>query len=174
MDQGQSVEDIEACAREGRRPRDEGPYQIRLGDALMRFQTLIAPSPTLTGRELLDLAGRKPVDDFVLFVVQTDGLLEEIRLDETVDLRAGVEKLLAFDSDRILRFMLDGREFNWGGVFISGATLLSLARLDPATHGVWLQGADAPSRPIGPTELVDLARPGVEHFVTGPLGQAPG
>lgn len=170
MSETQEIEDIEACARAGRTPRAAGPYRVSIGDALLNFQPVTVAESVLTGRSLLDLAALQPAEEYALFAVMTDGLLEEIRLDETIDLRAGVERFLAFKSDRIFRFLLDGREYHWGGDFISGATLLSLAKVDAQTHGLWLKGADGSERAIGSKQLVDLGQPGVEVFATRRLG----
>jgi hypothetical protein len=166
---GVDAEDLEACAREGRRPRESGPYRVQIGDSLFRFRAVTAVDAAHTGRSLLELAALAPAEQHVLFAVLTDGLLEEIRLEETLDLRDGVEKLLAFRSDRIFRFLIDGHDFQWGGPFISGATVLKLAKADSDTNGVWLQDADGGDRNVGPTELVDLSQPGVETFITRPL-----
>ena len=163
------LEDIEACAREGRRPRDDGPYRVLVGDGLFRFQPFVAEQAAHTGRTLLELTSLQPVEQHILFAVLVDGLLEEIRLEETIDLRDRVEKLLAFRSDRIFRFLIDGRDYHWGGPFISGATVLKLAKADSETHAVWFQGSDGGERKIGSAELIDLSEPGAEIFVTRPL-----
>jgi hypothetical protein len=168
--QDHNVEDIEACARAGRTPRAAGPYRISIGDALLSFQSVTVADSVLAGRSLLDSAALRPAEEYALFAAMTDGLLEEIRLEETIDLRAGVERFLAFKSDRIFRFMLDGREFQWGGDFISGATLLNLAKADVETHGLWLKGPDGSERAVGLKQLVDLGQPGVEVFATRRLG----
>lgn len=166
---GGDVEDIEACVRDGRRPRENGPYRVQIGDALFRFRALTADDAAHTGRSLLELAALVPVEQYALFAVLADGLLEEIRLEEALDLREGVEKLLAFKSDRIFRLLVNGHDYQWGGPFISGATVLKLAKADGDTHGVWLQDADGGERRIGPAELIDLSQPGVEIFVARPL-----
>lgn len=166
------MEDIEACARAGRRPRDSGPYRIQVGDAFSRFQAVVADHAAHTGRSLLELADLHPVEDHVLFAVLVDGLLEEIRLDESIDLRDRVEKFLAFKSDRIFRLLVDDREYHWGGVFINGATVLKLSKADPDTHGVWLLHPDDGERQVRAAELIDLGQPGVETFVTRPLAAA--
>lgn len=163
------VEDIEACARGGRRPRDEGPYRVLIGDALFRFRPVVAQDATHTGRSLLELSALQPVEQHVLFAVLVDGLLEEIRLEEGIDLRDRVEKFLAFRSDRIFRFLIDGRDYHWGGPFISGATVLKLAKADGDTHGAWLLDPNGGERQVGGGELVDLNAPGAEIFVTRPL-----
>ena len=166
------VEDIDACAREGRRPREIGPYRIQVGDALSRYQAVVCDDATHTGRSLLELAGLSPVEEHVLFAVLVDGLLEEIRLEESIDLRDRVEKFLAFKSDRIFRLLIDGRDYHWGGAFISGATVLKLSKADQDTHGVWLQNPDGAERQIRAGELVDLGQPGVEVFVTRAVASA--
>ncbi len=168
--QEHDIEDIQACALEGRAPRAFGPYRIQIGDALLNFSPITVAETVLTGRSLLDLAALRPVEDHVLFAVMSDGLLEEIRLEESIDLRMGVERLMAFKSDRIYRFLLDGREFHWGGRFLSGATVLNLAKVDSKSHGLWLKGDEGVERAIGLKELVDLDPPGVETFVTRRLG----
>jgi hypothetical protein len=171
---GKDVEDIEACAREGRRPRDAGPYRVMVGDALFRFHPAVLENAVNTGLDLCAAAALEPPHQHVVFAVQTDGLLEEIRMEERFDLREGIEKFLAFRSDRIFRFLINGSDYEWGGVFITGATILGLAKADPATTGVWLKGSDGGAqRKIGPSELYDLSEPGLEEFVTGPLDSPP-
>ncbi len=167
--QNSEIEDIEACAREGRRPRDTGPYRVRVGDPLFRYQEIIVADPIPTGRTLRELAEFQPPEQFVCFAVLASGLLEEVRVDETIDLRNGVEKFLAFKSDRIFRFTINGAEYQWGGTFITGATVLKLANLAAESHGVWLKQADGTERAIQNTELVDLAGTALEMFVTRPL-----
>jgi hypothetical protein len=114
------------------------------------------------------LANARPADEHIVFQMLTNGLLEELRPDETTDLRtAGVEKFLVFKNDRSFRMELDGRVFEWGGTFISGLTLKKLAQVDPTEYGVWLEVRGSEDRPIGNTDLVDLSAQGIERFFTG-------
>jgi hypothetical protein len=162
------AEDLETCAKEGRKPQAAGPYRILIGNELLDFAPYLIDDPIVTGRQLLDLAKCRPADEHIIFQLLHDGLLEEIRLEETTDLRErGIEKFLAFRSDRSFRFLLDGRQFEWGGVHITGLTLKKLAEVDPATHGVWLVVRGGDDKKIGNDELVDLSQPGVEKFFTG-------
>jgi hypothetical protein len=140
-----------------------------VGDALLRFRPLVTDTAVHTGRSLRELAALSPPEAHVIFAVLTNGLLEEIRLEESIDLREGIEKLLAFNNDRIFRFTLNGSDLQWGGAFITGATLLGLAKVDPAAQAAWLEDPDGSRRRIEASQLVDLSQPGVEAFVTEPL-----
>lgn len=161
-------EDLAACAHEGRRPRDHGPYLLEIGDDRLHYRPVVIADPVPTGRQLLDTAGAHPASEYLVFQVLRSGLLEELRPDETTDLRErGIEKFLVFRSDRSFRFELDGRWFEWGGTVISGLTLKTFAGVDPATYGVWLEVRGAEDRPIDDAEFVDLSTPGVERFFTG-------
>lgn len=170
-DLNDDVEDIEVCAREGRRPRDAGPYRVSVGDALSRYRQVIVQEACLSGRALRELAALHPPEDHVFFAVLAGGSLEEIRLEEMIDLREGIEKFVAFESDRLFRFTINGSEYQWGGPFITGATVLKLANVDAGSHSVLLRGPDGSERPVGSNSLIDLAAPGVEQFRIVPIAR---
>ena len=143
-------------------------YSIEFGNEKLEYREAVIADPVPTGRQLLELSGSRPIEEYILMQVIPDGMLEELRPDETTDLRnRGVEKFLVFRSDRSFRFELDGRVFEWGATLISGMTLKKLAGVDPATYGVWLEVRGAEDRPIAHDEFVDLSAPGVERFFTG-------
>ena len=143
-------------------------YQMQIGNEKLEFHPAVIDDPVPTGLQILEAAGARPADEHLVFQVLKNGLLEELRPDETTDLREkGVEKFLVFRSDRSFRFDLDGRIFEWGATLISGMTLKNLANVDPATYGVWLEVRGAEDRPIGDPEMVDLSAVGVERFFTG-------
>lgn len=164
----ESAEDIQKALTAGRTVRDHGPYRIQIGNERLEFRHVIIEDPVPTGLQILELAGARPANEHLVFLVLKNGLLEELRPDEMADLRTkGVERFLVFRSDRSFRFELDGRIFEWGGTLISGLTLKHLAGVDPATYGVWLEVRGTDDRPIADTELVDLSAAGVERFFTG-------
>src|SRR3546814_11568014 len=71
--------------------------------------------PLVKGRDLLEIAGRIPVDEHLLFYRQPDGLLEDINLAEEIDLRAsGKEEFSSVKADRLFFLVVDGRRFPWG------------------------------------------------------------
>ncbi len=162
------IEDIQESVRTGRAVRPHGPYRVQIGNEKLEFRPAVIDDPVPTGLQILEVAGAHPADEHSVFQVLKNGLLEELRPDETTDLRAkGVEKFLVFRSDRSFRFELDGRIFEWGATLISGITLKKLAGVDPASYGVWLEVRGAEDRPIGDTEMIDLSAVGVERFFTG-------
>lgn len=162
------VEDVQQALVAGRGLRGHGPYGVLIGNDQLEFMPTVIADPMPTGLQILQAVGVHEPLEHLVFQVLLTGLLEELRPDETVDLRnVGVEKFLVFRNDRSFRLGLDDQVFEWGGIRISGLTLKKLARVDAATHDVWLEvrggGAD---RQIGDAELVDLSEAGVERFYT--------
>jgi hypothetical protein len=162
------IEDVQDAARDSRAVRDHGPYRIAIGNNKLDYHKVVIDDPVPTGLQILELAKARPADEHIVFQMLANGLLEELRPDETTDLRtAGVEKFLVFNSDRSFRLELDGRVFEWGGTLISGLTLKKLAQVNPAEYGVWLEVRGSEDRAIGDTDLVDLSAQGIERFFTG-------
>ena len=125
--------------------------------------------PKPLGRQLLDKAGKRPVEEHVIFMFLDNGLMEDINLDELVDLRKpGIEKFITFKTDRIFRFLLDGHSFEWGANLITGLTLKKLAGVDPDKYNVWLESrGQGEDQPIDNHQAVDLSEDGLERFFTG-------
>ena len=163
------AEDLLEAVSKGKPVRDHGPYRVLFGNADLEYLSAMIDDPVPTGSQLLEAAGMRPVLEHQVFQYLRNGLLEQLRQDETTDLRtSGVEKFLVFRSDASYRIVLDDREFEWGIKFISGLTLKKLAGVDPATYGVWQEvRGGVEDRAIGDTELIDLSKPGVERFFTG-------
>ena len=162
----EGVEDVEAAVASGRPLRDHGPYGIKVGDENLDFRPLVIPEAQPTGKQILEVAGKHPVIEYVLFRMLADGLLEEVGQTEHTDLRThGVEKFLAFRSSTIYRFELDGKAVEWGVALISGRTLKRLAEVDVVTNDVF-QLERHEERLIDDRDLVDLSKRGLERFVT--------
>lgn len=161
------VEDIYAAVAAGRPVREHGPFGILIGDQSMQFVPQVVDDPMVTGNQILAAANARPASDFLVFQVLHDGALEVVRPEEAMDLRsAGVEKFLVFRSDRSYRFFLDERAFDWGASHISGGTIKRLAGVPTDTTEVWLDAAGGNDRVIENKEIVDLAQPGAERFIT--------
>jgi hypothetical protein len=142
-------------------------FQILIGDAELNFRQIEIPDPIVTGRQILEAAGARPVDEHLAIAILQDGALETLRKEELFDLRAkGAEKVLVFRTDRSYRFKVDDREREYGTNVVSGRTLKILAGVDPATHDVYQEIRGGEDLLIRNADLVDLAKPGVEKFFT--------
>jgi hypothetical protein len=162
--------DVEESVRRGGQPRPGARYRIQVGNDKLEYQPFVIADPVPTGRQVLEVAGLLPAAEHILLAVLTDGMLEEVRLDETVDIfPRGVERFIAFKSDRTFRFILDDRRFEWGAAHILGRVLLVLSVLDPDKHGVWLERQGEPDLFIKDEDCVPLGGKEIERFRTGPV-----
>lgn len=167
MSTQQEVEDVLSCVQAGRTPRPHGPYQIHIGDALLKFRTARIEDPVPTGRQVLQAIGARPVTEHMVFQVLRGWELRELHLDETTDLRSGrVERFLVFEGAESFRFELDDRVLEWGALGITGLVLKLLAGVDPETHDVWLSERGKGDRKITDNETVKLDGRGLERFFT--------
>lgn len=147
---------------------DNGTFHISVGDAELNFRPVQIDDPVPTGRQILEAAGVRIPEEHLVFQLLRDGELEELRQDETTDLRGGrAERFLIFPGAKSFRIELDGQVLEWGACAISGRVLKTIAKVDPKTYGVWLEVRGAEDRPIGDTELVRLDGKGLERFFTG-------
>ncbi len=109
----------------------------------------------------------RPVEEFSLFAILPDGSFEDLRLDETFDIRGrGAERFVHFHGDRSFRFFVDGRQIEWAKPTITGRILKALAGVDPATYDVYLDVRGDQPRQIANEEAVRHDAPGVERFDT--------
>lgn len=154
--------------REGRPLRPARAYRIRFAQGDLNFHDLDVVDPIPLGRQILSAAGCDPARDFSLFAILPSGDFEDVRLDESFDLRAhGAERFVAFETDRNYKLTLDDRQLEWGKPAIGGAALykLSGAGKDDA---IFLEVRGGEDRLIEPDDIIDLTKPGVEHFIKAP------
>jgi Multiubiquitin len=108
-------------------------FELRLDN-----RTYDIADPVLTGQQLLDLANKRPSDQYLVYQLLQNGQFEGIRLDELVDLRTpGIEKFMILESDRAFFLTLDGRKIEWPASILSGRKLKELAGVDPDSHEIW-------------------------------------
>jgi hypothetical protein len=121
--------------------------------------------PVPTARQMLDKADFRPADDCVLIQVLAHGTVG-IGLDQMVDLRQpGIEVFWAFKTDRVYRFTVDERGFEWGSSKIKEPLLRMIAHVKPDEVLV-LERKDQPDLILGSDDEVNFAEPGTEHLRT--------
>ncbi|GLS33068.1 Multiubiquitin [Mesorhizobium albiziae] len=130
------------------------------------FKSIQLSDPVPLGRQLLTAGSQVPAEAFSLFAILPDGAFEDVRLDETFDLRAkGTERFIAFSGDRIFRLYANGREVKWGPETVSEAVLRFLTGADE-DEAVFLEVRGGTDRLIKEGEQIDLTEAGVERFIT--------
>lgn len=88
--------DLEEYANLGKRPPLAKGYRIKING-----ERYVVHDPTLTGREVLTLAGLLPAKDHSLWVKLKGERPRKVGLDDKVDLRdPGVEKFKALPRDQ--------------------------------------------------------------------------
>jgi hypothetical protein len=146
-----------------------GPFVIQFANGDLTFRPVEMADPVPTGRQILLNAVGRTAESWSLFVILPDGDFEDVRLDETIDVRPrGEERFIGFETDREFKLEVDGRDLEWGKPLISGRILYGLAEADPREQDLYLQARGAENRLIRPADVVDLAEPGIERFVLAP------
>lgn len=131
--------------------------------ATVNGQKLGFTDATPSARDILNAADYVPADDCILIQIFSHGT-KAIGLDETVDLREfGIEAFWAFKSDRVYRFTVDERGFDWGDATIKEPMLRSMAHVKD-DEIIVLQRKDQPGKELGPEDEVRLSDPGTEHM----------
>lgn len=91
-----AVIDLEEYARSGRRPPKAKKYRIRIDK--VRYEVSV---PSMTGRQLLELAGKTPAERFMLSQKLHGGQVKPVGLDEVADFTApGVERFMTLAKDQ--------------------------------------------------------------------------
>lgn len=90
------VVDIEEYSKSGKPVPEAKKYVIRIDKT--KYEVT---NPTITGRELLNLAGKRPVERFAVHEKRKGGGTERIALDQAVDLRQpGLERFVTLPLDQ--------------------------------------------------------------------------
>ncbi len=159
-------DDLGEALLEGRALRPARGYRFRFALNDLNFRDLVVTDPVPLGRQILAAAALDTNDGYSLFAILPSGDFDDVRLDEPFDLRErGAERFLAFLTDREFKLTLNDHQLEWGKPAISGAALYTLA--DVGEHeAVFLEVRGGEDQLIEPADLIDLAAPGIERFIT--------
>ncbi|MCM0018747.1 MAG: multiubiquitin domain-containing protein [Tagaea sp.] len=145
--------------------RGQDRHRIEVADAGLNFRSVSIADFTPTGAQLAAAAGFKPAQQATVLQVLANGELEDIRPDETADLRHAEGRFVIVESDRSYRLTIDGERFDWPCRVVSGGVLRKLGQV-PSDKAIFLEESETADRAIGPHDLVNLDAAGVESFVT--------
>jgi hypothetical protein len=143
----------------------EADVRQRAAEAVINDTTYTFKDPVPDVRQMLNTAEFTPADECVLIQVFAHGA-RALGLDETVDLRqAGIENFWAFHSDRVFRFTLDERGFEWGEAKISEPRLRQIGHVGDVSVIV-LERDEEPDLVLKVNDFVTLGHEGTEHLRT--------
>lgn len=145
-------------------PSDNKPHRGSF-TATINGKVIDFADPAPSVRQLLNAVDYVPADDCILIQGLPHGT-RAVGLDETVDLREGKDGkdiFWAFKSDRVYRFTVDERGFDWGGATIKEPLLRAIAHVKEDELLV-LERRDKPDQDLNVESVVDFAEPGTEHL----------
>lgn len=96
MDKEKNIIDIEAYFKEGKTPEKGQSYRIRVDK-----DNYVVESESLSGREILKLAGKTPIENYALRQKLKGGVVEKIAYDQIVDFTTpGIERFITIPLDQ--------------------------------------------------------------------------
>lgn len=162
----------EPSAGNGQNPLEDAGtatrHTIEAADQTLTYRPVNIGDLTPTGTQLAIAAGFKAASGVSVLQVLANGDLEDIRPDETVDLRRGDGRFVIVESDRAYRLTIDEQRFDWPCRVVSGGLLRKLGQVS-ADKAIFFERQDQPDRVVGDHDLVDLDAAGVESFVSRKL-----
>lgn len=141
-------------------------FPVFIADEGLNFKKHVFDDPKVLGRRLIEAADGHPVDEHVAIAILPNGDFEDIRLDESYDLRGrGAEKVLVARTDRVFKFKIDDKDLEWPRACISGFVLRKLADL-PENYNLWQEIPGQQDRKIADSDVINLDAKGVERFIS--------
>lgn len=139
-------------------------YEIRLQEGEGSDQNNFLVDPMPIGRQVLELFGHTPSEEYILLNLQPDGDLIDVGLSEVIDLRAnGTERFFAFRSERTFNVLINSRRYPWGNSHIKSETLRFLGKV-PDGDELVLERRGKPDLVLDATSVIDLSEAGLERI----------
>ncbi|MFV5640321.1 multiubiquitin domain-containing protein [Acinetobacter oleivorans] len=162
----ENFDDVGEAIRENRPLRTAQLFRIQVAVDNVDFQQVYISDPMPTGRQILTAIGLDDREEVTLYAILPNGDFEDIRLNETYDLRGReIERFIIFKTDREFKLTLDGRELKWGQPTIEAHSLYVLSGIGP-DQAIFFEVRGGTDRLLEADEILDLTNSGVEHFIT--------
>lgn len=142
-----------------------GNQAIQVADLSLVFRESQVSTATPTGAQIAQAAGFASDQEATVLAVLADGELEDVRPTEMVNLASTSRQFVVVLSDRLYKFAINGTIYEWPARIISGGQLRKLGHV-PDDMVLYQALPDGVERALGPHDLVDLDRPGIEQFIT--------
>lgn len=137
---------------------------IEVADQNLQFDQVLIADATASDTQIAQAAGFSSTQQATVLHFLPDGEMEEIRPNQRVDL-GKAHQFVVVETDRLYILTINSERFEWPSRMISGAVIRRLGKVAPEDE-LLLDRVDQADRPIGPRDLVDLGRGGIEAFVS--------
>ena len=144
--------------------RGKPTHAAEVADESLVFRKVTLETATPTGTQLSSAAGVGEAEQAAVLRLLASGEMEDIAPGQVVDLVGGENRFVIAVSDRVYWLTIDGVRFDWPSKVISGGQIRKLGKVT-AEKDIYLERPGEGAR-IGPNDLVNLDRPGVEAFVS--------
>lgn len=141
-------------------------YDIVIGDEAFQFGSYSITDRKVTGAQVAGLAGKHPVEEFVVLALLTSREMRLLGPEELIDVTSAAQFFVIRGAD-LHRFFVDGLAMLWPLEKLTGEHIRLLASV-PDENQLLLERTDSPDQEIGDEEKVRIADPGVERFKTRP------
>jgi Multiubiquitin len=143
-------------------------YMAQIGDENFAFQSVRFDDRNVTGAQIAEAVGARPVHDFVVLQQVKSFELETLRPNETADLDKAA-RFFVIKGDHTERFVVDGLSMEWPRDVVTGLTIKRLVGQDHDDVELLLEREDKADKVIEDDDEVRLGEPGVEIFKTRKL-----
>jgi len=136
---------------------------LHIADDNLSYRDIHIEHPNPTGAEILT-AAEIPDKQAILLQILPSGDMESIRPEEAPNLAASCNFIVG-QSDRSFLFTVDDSRLEWPNRHISGAVIRKLVNV-PEDQEL-LQRCGNELAVLGPTDMLDLGKSGIENVITG-------
>lgn len=143
-------------------------FELSLGNEQFEFSTQRVANQKITGAQIIALADKRPIEDFVVLQHLTNHELRMLLPDEAVNLGArNAERFFVLRSADLHRFFVNALAMEWPLATLSGAHIRFLGGV-PDEDELLLDRKDGIVEVVDDDQEVHIADPGVERFKTRP------
>lgn len=140
-------------------------FTVEVAGHDLEFRQVHLDDRTPTGAQIAAAAHFKPDQLPIVLQLLESGAQEDIRPEESVSLRDGVNRFIVVESDRKHILTVDGARLEWPCAKISGHTIRKLAEIDPGKR-LLLEREDEADLEVEDNQLINLDAAGIERFIT--------
>jgi hypothetical protein len=163
------VVDVEAYTKADKKPPIGKKYRVKIGDEPFVFDHHL-----VTGKELLEKAGKTPVECYSLYLKLKGCDFEKVTLSETVDLsKPGIEQFVVKPPE-VFHYLVDDEPETTDEKFLTANQILEnagLKLLDYYLVQVFADGSQKSYKDI-PNQRIEMKCPG-EKFISVFRGETP-